>query len=266
MDSQQKSILKIGVLTFVVLMFLSLFVKSCTQIEAGEVGIETKFGNVSSGALGAGLHFTIPGVTTINKLNTKIQTVEQDSQAASYDLQNVQTQLTLNYHLGATDPISHFVRLGNDQSQMEASIVKPAMSEAFKAVVAQYNAEQLITKRDIVSNQIVTILSAKLKQYDLFVDSISVTNFAFSKAFSDAIEAKQVAEQHANKAKNDLLRIQVEAQQEVVQAQAKAQAMQLQKATITPELLQLKYIEKWDGHLPQYNLGGSTPLINLGKI
>ena len=266
MDNTQKTILKVSGLILGVLVFLSLFVKSCTQIEAGEVGIETRLGKVSSGALGAGLYFTIPGITKINRLNTKIQTVEQDSQAASYDLQNVQTQLTLNYHLGATDPISHFIRLGNNQEQMEASIVKPAMSEAFKAVVAQYNAEQLITKRDIVSTQIVNGLSNKLKQYDLFVDSVSVTNFAFSKAFSDAIEAKQVAEQHANKAKNDLVRIQVEAQQEIVRAQAKAQAMQLQKTTITPELLQLKYIEKWDGHLPQYNLGGATPLINLGKI
>ncbi len=250
-------------------------VAACSQVETGEVGVKTSFGKVDGNALSPGLYWYMPGISRINILSTRVQTVEQDSQAASKDLQNVQTQLTLNYHLGTQDPVSHFVRLGADQTTIENSIVKPAMSETFKAVVAQFNAEELITKRETVSNYITDTLNKKLKQYDLYVDSISVTNFKFSDAYAQAIEQKQVAEQNANKAKNDLQRINVEAQQTIVRAQAQAQAMQLQKQVATPELIQLKQLEiqsqmisKWNGQLPTYMMGSNNPtsmLLNVGK-
>lgn len=258
-----------------ILFILAASIAACSQVETGEVGVKTSFGKVDGAALSPGLYWYMPGISRVNILSTRVQTVEQDSQAASKDLQNVQTQLTLNYHLGTQDPVSHFIRLGADQSNIETNIVKPAMSETFKAVVAQFNAEELVTKREIVSNYITDTLNKKLKQYDLYVDSISVTNFKFSDAYAQAIEQKQVAEQNANKAKNDLQRINVEAQQTVVRAQAQAQAMQLQKQVATPELIQLKQLEiqsqmigKWNGQLPTYMMGSSNPvsmMLNVGK-
>lgn len=268
------------------LLISAISVTACSQVETGEVGVKTTFGKVDNTSLSPGLYWYMPGVSKINILSTRVQTVADDNQAASKDLQNVQTQLTLNYHLGTQDPVSHFVRLGADQTSIENNIVKPSMSEAFKAVVAQFNAEELITKRDVVSNQISDLLSKKLKQYDLYVDTISITGFKFSDAYAQAIEAKQVAEQNANKAKNDLQRITVEAQQKVVEAQgqadskvveakAQAQAMQLQKQIVTPELIQLKQLEiqsqmisKWNGELPTYTMGNSSPMsmmLNIGK-
>jgi regulator of protease activity HflC (stomatin/prohibitin superfamily) len=240
---------------------------ACSIVQNGTVGIQTTWGKVSSGALTPGFYWYNPISSSIVILDTKVRTVSQDSQAASRDLQNVQTQITLNYHLGAMDPINHFIRLGSDQVGLENNIVKPATSEAFKSIVAQFNAEELITKREAVSGQINVALAAKLRQYDLFVDSMSITNFAFSKGYSDAIEAKQIAEQHANKAKNELNRITIEAQQKVVEAHGQADAMQLQKAVVTPELIALKQLEiqskmidKWNGALPTYNGGGTNPM------
>lgn len=253
---------------------LSLFAVACSQVNTGEVGIKTTRGQVSGPALSAGLYWYMPGVTEMHILNTKVQTVEQDSQAASRDLQNVQTQITLNYHLGTQDPIGHYTRLGDDQYKNENSIVKPAMSEAFKSVVAQYTAEELITKREAVSNAVVEALANRLKQYDFYVDSVSVTNFQFSKAYSEAVEAKQVAEQNAGKAKNDLTRIQVEAQQKVAEAKGQADAMNLQKSVVTPELIELKQLEiqakmidKWNGQFPTTYMGDKNPmmLLNAGK-
>lgn len=242
----------------------------CSKVNTGEVGIRTTNGSVSGNALNPGLYFYVPIFQNIYTLNTRVQTVEADSQAASKDLQNVQTQITLNYHLGTQDPIGHFTRLGSDQDKIENTIVKPAMSEAFKATVAQFNAEELVTKRDIVSTQISTLLNSKLKQYDLYVDSISITGFNFSQAYAAAIEAKQVAEQNANKAKNDLVRKQVEAQQTIVEAQADAQAMALRKQSVTPELVELKQLEiqsqminKWNGQLPSYVNGSNNPVMMM---
>lgn len=258
----------------ILLLSSILSVSACSQIDTGEVGIKTTQGKVSGNALSPGLYFYMPGISSIHILTTRVQTVEQDSQAASKDLQNVQTQITLNYHLGMQDPIAHYTRLGDDQIRIENTIVKPAMSEAFKAVVAQFTAEELITKREAVSNMIITVLGNRLKQYDLFVDSISITGFKFSDAYSSAIEAKQVAEQNANKAKNDLQRIQVEAQQKVVEAKAQADAMALQKQVVTPELIQLKQLEiqqkiadKWNGAYPATYVGNpnALPLLQVGK-
>jgi regulator of protease activity HflC (stomatin/prohibitin superfamily) len=256
------------------LSIIAISATACSQVNNGETGVQTNFGKAQSPALSPGLYFYMPFVSTIHILNTKVQTVEQDSQAASNDLQNVQTQITLNYHLGTQDPVSHYTRLGDNQEQIEASIVKPAMSEAFKAVVAQYTAEQLITKRAIVSVQIESTLAARLKQYDLYIDSVSITNFKFSEAYSNAVEAKQVAEQNAGKAKNDLVTATINAQQKVVEAKANADAMQLQKQVVTPELIALKQLEiqskavdKWDGAFPQTYMSGNSPMtmLNLGS-
>lgn len=243
---------------------------ACTQVNTGQVGIETNFGKVTGQALPPGLHWYMPFVSNIHILNIKIQTVNQNSEAASKDLQTVHTQITLNYHLGAQDPIAHYTRLGDNQEQIEASIVKPAMSEAFKAVIAQYTAEELIAKREMVSNGVIDTLSKRLKQYDLYVDSVSVTNFNFSPAYSKAIEDKQVAEQNASKAKNDLVRIQIETQQKIVEAKGQAEAMSLQKSVVTSELIQLKQMEiqskmidKWNGAFPTTYMGSQPPIMLL---
>lgn len=255
-----------------VLLIGALSLVGCSQVDNGETGVQTDWGKAQSPALSPGLYFYLPFRSKIHVLNTKVQTVEQDSQAASNDLQNVQTQLTLNYHLGTQDPVGHYVRLGDNPSQIEASIVKPAMSEAFKAVVAQYTAEQLITKRAVVSTLIESTLALRLKQYDLYVDSVSITNFKFSDAYSKAVEDKQVAEQNAGKAKNDLATATINAQQKVVEAKAQADAMQLQKQVVTPELIQLKQldiqmkmVDKWDGQFPKTYMSQSNPmsLLNL---
>jgi regulator of protease activity HflC (stomatin/prohibitin superfamily) len=254
----------------IILAILATSLTGCSIVQNGTVGLQTTWGKVSSPPLSPGFYWYNPISSTIVILDTKVRTVADSSEAASKDLQNVQTQITLNYHLGALDPVNHFLRLGSDQLGLENNIVKPATSEAFKSIVAQFNAEELITKRELVSAQINVALAAKLKQYDLFVDSMSITNFSFSKGYSEAIEAKQIAEQHANKAKNDLNRITVEAQQKVVEARGQADAMQLQKSVVTPELIALKQleiqskmIEKWDGKLPTYSGASGNPMMML---
>lgn len=256
----------------IILTALTILI-GCSQVETGEIGIKTTYGAVTGEVLSPGMYWYMPSVSKINILSTRIQTVHNNSNASSKDLQSIATEITLNYHLGLEDPVSHFKRLGSEKELIEKNIVIPAMSEVFKLVVAKFNAEELITKRDIVSNEIVKELSNKLKQYDLYVDSVSITNFQFSNAYATAIENKQVAEQMANKAKNDLSRIQIEAQQKIVQAEAQAKSMQLQKSVITGELVQMKrleiqekLIEKWNGNLPTY-VGNNNPLsvLDVGK-
>ena len=253
-----------------IILALFLFYCSISIIGPGKIGVVTLFGNVREETLVSGFHILNP-LSNVHKMNLRILTTTADSEAASSDLQTVDTQITLNYSINSQDVKNIYIRLGQDPEYFQNSIINPAMSETFKAVVADFSAEDLINKRDKVSMGINDLLQKKLNSYGIIVQSVSITNFTFSKTFNQAIEAKVTAQQRVLTEQNNLQRIKVEAQQKIVQAQAEATALNLQKQAITPELLQLRQIEnqsvaiaKWDGHLPTYT-GGNIPFIFSGK-
>lgn len=248
------------------ILALLIFFASVSVIGAGQVGVVTLFGNVRQETLDPGFHLLNP-LAAVHAMNLRILTTQGDSEAASSDLQTVHTQITLNYSLNGQDAKNIYVKIGNNPDYFESSIINPAMSETFKAVVADFSAEDLINKRAAVSERINKLLQAKLSEYGIIVQSVAITNFVFSQVFNEAIEAKVTAQQRVLTEQNNLARIKVEAQQKVVQAQAEANALQIQKQAITPELLQLRQtenqnlaIQKWDGHLPQYT-GNNIPFI-----
>lgn len=256
------------VLAIVAVLGLNAF----TVIDAGTRGVVKTFGEVT-GILDEGLHFRVPFITQVMKVDVKTQRHEATSSAASKDLQIVTTQVVLNYRPVASE-VGMLVReVGIDYVP---KIVEPAMQEAVKAATAQFTAEQLVTQRPLVSESIQKSMVERLAPRGITVEELSITEFNFSPEFSKAIEAKQVAEQDALRAERELRRVQIEAQQQVAQAQAQseariktaqaeAEALRLQREVISPELLQLRFIEKWDGILPRFSAGdsGMLPLINL---
>ena len=73
------------------------------------------------------------------------------------------------------------------------------VNEVTKAIVAQYNAAELLTKRDIVSRQISHVLANRAAEFQILLDDVSITHLAFSKEYTAAVEAKQVAQQDAER-------------------------------------------------------------------
>jgi len=139
-------------------------------------------------------------------------------------------------------------------------------------VTARYTAVELITQREKVRAEIKDLLKQRLVVYNVSVDDFSIVNFKFSQQFTQAIESKQTAEQYALKAQRDLERIKIEAEQKIAQATAEAEALRLQKANVTPELVRLrqieasvKAIEKWDGHMPKVT-SGAIPFIDVKSL
>jgi regulator of protease activity HflC (stomatin/prohibitin superfamily) len=268
-DYLELPLIPIGIGFAIFLTLLILFCSFCS-VAAGSVGVVTLFGKISPEVLPPGAHFINP-LATVHPLNIKVLTTTTQSEAASKDLQTVDTTIVVNYNLTAKDPTKFYSQFGSDENYLQKSIIQPAVGETFKAVVARYTAEDLINKRELVSADIVQTLSDKLKEYNFHVDSVNITNFQFSRSFNEAIEAKVTAQQKVLTAQNDLARIQVEAQQKIVEAQANAKAMDLQKQIVTPELIQLKEIEntkyaisKWNGILPMYS-GSNIPFIINSK-
>ena len=242
---------------------LIVLINSFETIGAGERGVVfNKFGGVEPVVLGEGLRFKIPFIQDIIPMDVKIQKSETRADASSRDLQMVSSTIALNYHVSpdAANKIYQDVGLGYKQR-----IIDPAVQESVKAATANFTAEELITRRPEVSSQIKSDLATKLIGRNIIVDEFSITELTFSDIFIQSIEAKQVAEQSAQKATNDLTRIKVEAEQTIASAKAEAESQRLQSQTITPNILQLRAIEKWNGNLPQVT-SGATPFIDLKRM
>ncbi|MEN2281415.1 prohibitin family protein [Algoriphagus sp. SE2] len=251
-----------------IILFLLFAFKPWAQVGAGERGIVLNFGAVQNTVLGEGIHFKIPIVQTVELMDVKIQKAITDAASASSDLQDVDLSVALNYHVIPDKANIVYQSIG---VEFKARIIDPAIQEVMKAVTARYTAEELITKRPAVSTEMKEALTSRLLESNIAVDAFSIVSFSFSKTFTDAIEAKQTAEQNALKAKRDLDRIRVEAEQTIAAATAEAEALRLQKMNISPDLIELrkieanlKAIEKWNGILPEVTGAGAIPFIGVG--
>jgi regulator of protease activity HflC (stomatin/prohibitin superfamily) len=258
------------ILIAVVVVLVFLFAKPWVEVGPGQRGVVLNFGAVQDNVLGEGLHFRIPVVQEVILLDVRVQKVVTDTIAASSDLQDVTSSIALNYHLIPDKANIVYQTIGISYRER---IIDPAILEVVKAVSARYSAEELITKRPQVSEAMRTSLMERLERYNIEVDAFSIVAFSFSKVFAEAIEAKQTAEQLALKAKRDLERVKIEAEQKVTAAKAEAESLRLQRANISPDLIELrkieanlKAIEKWDGILPQVVGTGGVPLIGLGDM
>ncbi|WP_282080447.1 prohibitin family protein [Aquimarina algiphila] len=253
-----------------IIPILLIVFKPWTQVGAGERGIVQNFGAVQDVVLGEGIHFKIPIVQTVTLIDVKIQKAMTDAASSSSDLQDVDLSVALNYHIIPDKANLVYQTIG---VEFKERIIDPAIQEVMKAVSARYTAEELITKRPAVSTEMQEALTLRLLASNISVDAFSIISFSFSQTFTDAIEAKQTAEQNALKAKRDLDRIKVEAEQTIAAATAEAEALRLQKMNISPDLIELrkieanlKAIEKWNGILPHVTGAGAIPFIGVSDV
>ena len=253
-----------------IILALFLFARPWVQVGAGERGIVLDFGAVQDKVLGEGLHFRIPVVQTVALMDVKVQKSLTNAAASSSDLQEVSSEVALNYHIIPDKANIVYQTIG---LYFKERIIDPAVQEVVKAVTARYTAEELITKRPAVSEAMRATLSERLMEHNIAVDAFSIVGFSFSKIFMEAIESKQTAEQLALKARRDLDRIKIEAEQKITAATAEAESLRLQRANISPDLIELRRIEanikaidKWNGILPQVTGGGPVPFIGLGEL
>jgi regulator of protease activity HflC (stomatin/prohibitin superfamily) len=193
--------------------------------------------------------------------------------AASKDLQTVSTEITVNYHPSPNSVHRLYQTVGLDY---ENRIITPTVEEVVKQVTANYNAEELITKRPQVKADITADIASRLNEFDVVTEIVSITDFQFSSLFAQAIESKVEAEQKAQKAENDLIRIEVEARQLAAQAEGLAAAniaeAQGESAAIkiinealsnNPHYLEWLKTQAWDGKLPLVVGEGGTPFISI---
>lgn len=245
----------------VVFLLFSMF----TTVPASHVAVVTTFGKIGPDLLGEGAHLIAPWSQTRDIYLGQQRVDAKKSDAGSKDLQSVHADLVVNF---VVDPAkARDLYVSNPALTYADLLLQPATYETFKAVVAQYTAEELVTKRQEVSAAIAKNLSARMHRYHLIVQNVNLVNFGFSKAFDAAIEEKVTANQKAATAENNLKRTKFEAEQRIAQAEGEAKAIAIQSAAVEKSggqgYVQLQAIAKWDGKLPQYvTAGAPMPFIN----
>ena len=245
------------------LAVLILIFSTFGTVGAGERGVLLQFGAVQDRVLGEGLYIKIPFVQSVVKMDVRIQKDEINASAASKDLQIVTSRIALNYHIDPDQVNKIWQEVGKNYN---TRIIAPSIQEAVKAESAKFTAEELIIKREEVKEQIKANLSKRLLERSIIVDEFNIIEFQFSDAFNEAIEAKVTAEQLKLKADRDLERIVIEAEQKVADARGKAEALRIEAVALrqNPQVVELRWIEKWDGKVPLY-WGEASPFIGINR-
>ena len=250
----------------VVAIALILAICSIHTVPAGHRGVVKLFGDVQDAPLPEGLHFLNPLARVID-FNVRFQSATANkAEGGTADLQEVFEDITVNYEYDPAHAPYVYNNFGDD-ADIEAKFIIPALYESFKAITSQYTAEQLVTQRAKVSQDIVQKLQAKLTKYRIIVSDINVQNFHFDPQFAAAVRQKVVAGQNRLTAEQQLETARVTAQQRIVEAEGQAKSIAIQAQAIQQqggqEYVALEAVKKWDGHLPQQWSGAAIPFVNL---
>ena len=242
----------------ILVFFLSIFI-----VKPGEEGIVfNRITGLKEKTYDEGLHFKIPIVEKSIKMNIRKQKQEELATSASKDLQDVSTTVAVNFVVDKTRLQEVYRAIGKattDVDYMQTEIMNPIIQESVKAITARYAADELITKRPEVKQQIEEDIRERLETHGITVFDVSITEFKFSDTFTTAIESKVRAEQEALEAERILKRIEIEAQQMVAEAKGQAEAIRIinQQLIRSPDYINFLFVDKWDGIMPLAVGGGS---------
>lgn len=271
---------KINVKQLLCLVGIGLIALSCyVSVPTGHTGVVTTFGRVEDYTLEAGMHFKMPWQEVV-KMDNRVQKSTLDMSCFSSDIQEVSLTYTVNYQISKQDAMTIYKTIGTDYYN---TVIAPCITESVKIVTAQYNAEALISSRSEMAEKIDNVLTEKLAAYNIILVSTSIENMDFTDAFTEAVEAKQVAEQNK-------LRAQTEAEQKVIEAKAAAEIKKVEAdaaayelltraeaeaeanekigASLTEALIAYTYAENWNGVLPTFMAGsdGMLPMFDMSAL
>jgi len=284
MNNAIRTLVPVIVLLIVALVILG---GMTVVVEAGHVGVVRTLGAVQEKPLAEGFHFKKPFMDHVEQMDIRLTPSRAKATAASRDLQTVSTQVTTQYSLNGELAPQTYQRIGS-LPKISAAIVEPGIQECVKAVTAKFTAEELVTRREEVKLQIqealMNFIDRTLKEKDLegaiAIANVAITDFNFSDEFNNAIESKVKAEQQALQARNEKIMRTTQAEAAAaerklaadaqaytteVESMARAEAIKREADALkaSPELIQLRAVERWDGVLPRMTTGGAVPFINL---
>ena len=280
-----------------IILAVVLLIGSCASVvPTGYTGILTTFGRVENRTISAGLNVTLPWQKVV-KMDNRTQKVQITTSAFSSDIQQVDLQLSVNYCIDQTTAQELYRTVGVNYYE---NVMFPRVLENTKAVFSQYSAENLIASRDSLSTLIADATAADLASYGITIVSIAIEDIDFTDAFTNAVEAKQVAAQNKLTAETEqaqktmeqqaaaeraVIAANAEAEQAIIAANADLEVVKIQAEAslyagereaemnkriaeaLTDGLISYYWIKQWDGQLPDTVLDANgNYMISLGDI
>jgi regulator of protease activity HflC (stomatin/prohibitin superfamily) len=267
----------IGVGAFIALV--ALF-QSCERIDAGHVGVKV---NLYGSGKGVDDVTECTGIVFYNPLSTKIyefptyiqhkeykKTEDADNSfiVNSKDGSEFQVSPIMNYSVKREKVPAIFAKYRRSLPEIEEGFLKTAVYDAFRLATNKYTADELISNRAVFEVEVRRLLEGQLLKEGFIINQFT-SNLIYPETFKRSIEAKNNAVQSALRAENEVKTAEAQAKIKIATANGNAQAMltaakaeaeanSLKQKTITPMLLQLEWINKWNGKLPVTMLGDKT--------
>jgi prohibitin 2 len=246
------------------LVTLSMGCMGVEQINTGHRGVQVVFGEVNEqkGSLPEGLYFFNPITTSMIEMDTRTIRWEGKTNTYTKDVQQADIVFVANYRLDATKAHTVFKNVGADWGE---KVVGQAIIGPLKQIIGHYEAVDLIENRGRATSEVHAAVAEALKSVNVVLERIELVNIQYHKEFEKSVEDKVVAVQRAVQERNKTVQVQEQAKQAVIAATAQAQSMKIRADALqaNAKLVEYEAVQKWDGKLPMYSLGGATPFINL---
>jgi prohibitin 2 len=252
-------LVRIGVIVVLLVIMASC---SATVVDPGHRGVRITLGKVSTLPLEEGLHFKIPMIQQIRQLDIRTLRWAEVTQSYTKDVQQADVSFTLTYSLEPSYAVEMYRTVGADWAE---KLIGQIVLEELKRELGQHEAVTLVATRDQAARAIEAGSKTKLAERHVLVSGLQITNIDYTKQFEDSVEAKVIAQQRAIEEQNRTVQIEQQAKQKVISAEAEAESMRIRAKALESNLRLVEWeaVQKWDGKLPQYQLGGATPFINL---
>ncbi len=234
------------------LAVLGLALGTSYTVKTGEVAIVSKFGKIVD-VKGDGLHFKTPIIMSKDIMVVRNTTYDFSKvEVSTKDMQTISLDLKMQVEI--TDPELVYRNFRNNYVQ---AYVTPVAYESIQSVIAQYNIQDFVSKRQEVSNRMLESMKNKFKENGFNIRSINIVNHDFSDAYEKAIERTKIAEQDKITAEKEYekqleiarkkkeIALALKEEKEIV-----IKTMEMEANTLNDKVLKKMFIEKWDGKLP----------------
>lgn len=252
---------------FSVLLICVMFLAACEQIDTGHRGIQTRFGEVDMkiGSMSEGLYFYNIFTSSIQEMDVRTLRWEGKTNTYTKDVQQADIKFVITYRLESDKAHLMYKEVGD---KWGAVLMPQAVEGGLKVIIGQYDAVDLVSHRGKATEESKAAIQAVLKDKHVIIESFQLVNIQYLKEFEKAVEDKQIAVQRASESVNKTKQIEEEAKQRLISAKAEAESMKIRANALTQnaQLVQYEAVQKWDGKMPNYMLGGGAmPFINIDK-
>lgn len=251
---------------FILLVGVGFLVSACgvEMVDTGHRGVKTHYGKVIENSLPEDIYFYNPFTQDIIEMSVRTETHEYKTVTYTKDIQQATVTAVLMANLDKDLVYLMYRDYGRD---WQKKLLQPTFEGALKNVIGKWDAVDLIGNREKARMEVENYLKTNLKERNVELVKFEITNIEYEKGFEKAVENKVIAIQAAKEAENKTKQIQEEAKQKVISAKAEAESMSIRANALSrnKSLVDYEAVQKWDGHLPQYMLGETTPFINIGK-